>query len=122
MLRLVGAVRKDAGAGGVVGGTGTVVAPTQNLSRKAADLGSSTWDCSFPAEADLDQIDDAYVSIQFTVTPEGRVSDVKVITDPGHGFGRAAKTCAKLRRYEPALDVGGKPTSEVKLANVHFTR
>jgi protein TonB len=109
-------------AGGVMGGTGTVVAPTQNLSRKAADLGSSTWDCSFPAEADLDQVDDAYVSIQFTVTPDGRVSDVKVLTDPGHGVGRAAKTCAKLRRYEPALDVAGKPTSEVKLANVHFTR
>lgn len=109
-------------AGGVVGGTGVVVAPTQNLSRKAADLGSSNWDCSFPAEADLDQVDDAYVSIQYTVSPEGRVSDVKVLTDPGHGFGRAAKTCAKLRRYESALDVAGKPTSEVKLANVHFTR
>lgn len=109
-------------AGGVVGGTGTVVAPTQNLSRKAADLGSSDWDCPFPAEADLDQIDDAYVSIQYTVTPEGRVSDVKVLKDPGHGFGRAAKNCAKNRRYEPALDASGKATIETKLYNVHFTR
>jgi protein TonB len=108
--------------GGVPGGTGTVVAPTQNLSRKAADLGSADWDCPFPSEADLDQIDDAYVSIQYTVTPEGRVADVKVLKDPGHGFGRAAKNCAKNRRYEPALDANGKPTNETKLYNVHFTR
>jgi protein TonB len=108
--------------GGMPGGTGTVVAPTQNLSRKAADLGSADWDCPFPSEADLDQIDDAYVSIQYTVTPEGRVADVKVLKDPGHGFGRAAKNCAKSRRYEPALDANGKPTTETKLYNVHFTR
>ena len=56
------------------------------------------------------------------MTAEGRVADVKVLKDPGHGFGRAAKNCAKNRRYEPALDVNGKPTTETKLYNVHFTR
>ncbi len=111
-----------AAPGGTPGGTGTVVVPVQNLSRKAVDFGSAVWDCPFPSEADLDQIDDAYVSISYTVTAEGRVSDLKVHTDPGHGFGRAAKNCAKLRRYEPALDPSGKATSETKLYNVHFTR
>ncbi len=49
------------------------------------------------------------------------MSDVKVLTDPGRGFGRAAKNCAKNRRYERALDASGKATTETKLYSVHFT-
>lgn len=111
---------------GVVGGTGTgapVVVTGPDRSRAAGLGGSKSWnDCPFPPEADVDNIDQAAVLVQVSVNPEGRPSSVKVVTDPGHGFGRAARTCAMQRGYQTALDREGKPVAGVFSVNVTFAR
>ncbi len=109
-------------AGGSPGATGVTVVPKQNLARKAVDLEPGDWNIPFPPEADLEQVDEAYVSLQFTVTPEGQVTDVKVLKDPGHGFGRAARNYAKTRRFAHAADADGHAVAELKLLTVHFIR
>jgi protein TonB len=111
---------------GVVGGTGTgapVVVAGPDRSRSAGLGGSKSWnDCPFPPEADVDNIDQAAVLVQVSVGPEGRPTSVKVVSDPGHGFGRAARTCAMQRSYQTALDREGKPVPGVFSANVTFAR
>lgn len=109
------AVRNPAAvATGVVGGTGTAPAPPPppkvDRSRKAGLLGSVDWsDCPFPAEADAEQIDQAFVLIQVKVRADGTPDAVTVVQDPGHGFGREARKCAMRKRYTTALDVDGRP-------------
>jgi protein TonB len=99
--------------GGVPGGTGTKPGPTvpaADLSRSASILGGTgtEWDCPFPPEADAEQIDFQRVQIVVTVRPDGTAQDVRVLGDPGHGFGRAARQCAMRQRYSPALDREGR--------------
>lgn len=104
---------------GVPGGTGTGTAPpppppppAPDRSRSADLDGSTDWaNCPFPPEADADQIDQAFVGIVVTVRPDGSPLSVNVVSDPGHGFGRAARMCALSRRYRPALDRNGVPTT-----------
>jgi protein TonB len=113
---------------GTPGGTGTGTAPPPapvgpDLSKAPGLVGSTSWNCSFPAEADADQIDQATVSILVTVRPDGTPSSVKVLSDPGHGFGRAARTCALGRGYTAGLDRGGNPiTATTPPITVRFTR
>ena len=112
---------------GTPGGRGSSTAPVQaapgpDLSRAIGLAGSSSWNCPFPAEADADQIDQAVVGVQVTVRPDGSASSVSVVSDPGHGFGRAAKGCALSRRYQPALDRAGTPILSSSLINVRFRR
>jgi len=101
--------------GGVPGGTGTKPGPTAlpatDLSRSASILGGANteWDCPFPPEADAEQIDFQRVQIVVAVRPDGTPQDVRVLGDPGHGFGRAARQCAMRQRYSPALDREGRP-------------
>lgn len=97
---------------GVPGGTGTAPAPPPppkvDRSRKAGLLGSSDWtDCPFPAEADAEQIDQAFVLIQVRVKPDGNPETVTVVQDPGHGFGREARKCAMRKKFTSALDADG---------------
>ncbi|HKQ68743.1 MAG TPA: energy transducer TonB [Polyangiaceae bacterium] len=105
----------NAVAGGQPGGTGTQPGPAApsgpDLSRPPSASGASEWDCPFPPEADADQIDFQRVEIAVTVRADGAAQDVKVIADPGHGFGRAARQCALRRAWTPALDRQGKPTA-----------
>lgn len=82
-----------------------------DLSRPAMLTGEASWDCPFPPEADKEQIDNAAVVLLVAVDATGKPTEVRVLVDPGHGFGRAAKACALLRTYKPALDAEGKPTS-----------
>lgn len=98
---------------GVPGGTGTAPAPAAprvDRSRKAGVSGSSDWsDCPFPPEADAEQIDQAYVTIQVKVKPDGSPESVTIVQDPGRGFGREARKCAMRKKYNFALDVDGNP-------------
>lgn len=114
-----------AAATGVVGGTGTApqVAGPDN-SRAAGLLGSTDWsDCPFPPEADAEQIDQALVTLQVNVAPDGRATSVSVVSDPGHGFGRAAKSCANQKRYQTAQDRTGASTGgQTKPFRVRFRR
>lgn len=117
----------NAAPGGVPGGTGTKPGPTAisgpDLARPPSLLGGTDWECPFPAEADTEQIDFQRVQIVVTVRGDGSPQDVKVIGDPGHGFGRAARQCALRRRYNPAVDHQGNPVlSTMPPINVTFKR
>lgn len=117
---------RNARAGGVPGGTGTAQAPVAqgpDRARSAGLSGSSEWKCPWPSEADAEQIDDAYVTVQVTTKPDGSADHVSVLTDPGHGFAREARLCAMRERYIAALDHGGNPIPGVtKAFKIHFER
>ncbi len=119
--------------GGLLGGTGT--APHGRAghagdgdqdegpdhSRPSHVIGGLAGDCAFPNAAT--GIDEAVVVIVVSVRKNGSAADVVVASDPGHGFGAAARACALRRRYEPALDRHGRPVASITpLINVRFTR
>ena len=116
----------NASHAGVPGGTGQAIAPSPpapDLSRAPNLLGGTSWDCPFPPEADAEQIDQAVVTIVVAVKPDGSPQSVNVLSDPGHGFGRAARVCALSRRYQPGLDRTGAPmTVTTPPIRVRFTR
>lgn len=116
-----------AAATGVVGSTGTAPAPSTpkvDRSRAAGLAGGDRWDdCPFPAEADSEQIDQAYVTIQVKVSATGAAESVTVLQDPGHGFGREARKCGMQKTYATALDVDGRPVAgTTKAIRIHFER
>lgn len=116
---------RNATNNGVPGGTGTgtaPAAPAEDRSRPIGLVGGSTWNCPFPPEADAEQIDQAVVTVQVTVKPDGSAASASVVTDPGHGFGRAARICALAKRYTPALDRAGNPVLSSHPVNVRFNR
>lgn len=102
---------------GKPGGTGTADSappppPKQDLSKPAGIIGGASWsNCPFPDEADTDQIDFAQVTLIVTVRPDGSPQSVQVTSDPGHGFGRAARMCALARKYNAGLDRDGNATT-----------
>lgn len=106
---------------GVVGGTGTAASGRIDRSRPAATAQTS-WDCPFPAEADVEQINFQRVQVVVTVSASGKASDVKVLEDPGFGFGREARRCALRRSYVPALDSDGNPVTMTIPIIVKFER
>lgn len=102
---------RNVAPGGSAGGTGKVAGPSGNgpdRSRPASLAGSKDWKCDFPPEADVDQIDQAFVVVQVATTAEGNPERVSVLSDPGHGFARAARICAMKEHYDAALDREGK--------------
>jgi protein TonB len=120
-----------AGLDGQPGGTGSgpatpkgaVAPPAPDRSRAPGLVGGSSWRCPFPPEADAEQIDEAVVTIGVTVAPAGVPVSVRVIGDPGHGFGRAARSCALARQYAPGLDrTGAAVTAVTPPIAVHFSR
>jgi hypothetical protein len=110
------------------GGTGTGKAPppppppAKSLARTPTPE-SLNWSCGFPAEADMEQIDYATVTLSVTVGPDGRAKSVSVLKDPGNGFGSLARSCAFRMRYAVGLDALGKPvTKTTPPFPVRFTR
>ncbi|MEP7126730.1 MAG: hypothetical protein ABJE95_37720, partial [Byssovorax sp.] len=115
--------------GGKVGGHGTstradaVLDPDPDLTRGAHAPSVITDDCPFPVESDLAGIDHAVVLLVVTVTPEGRAGAVTVLSDPGHGFGRAAIACARMQVYTYARDRHGTHLrADTAPFNMRFTR
>jgi protein TonB len=117
---------RPAAIGGVPGGTGTAAtgpATAVDRSRKAGVTGSKDWNCPFPPEADSEQIDQAFPTIQVAVRADGSPERVTVLSDPGHGFGRAATRCAMQQRFSTALDHDGNPIPGLtKSISVRFER
>jgi protein TonB len=114
---------------GVPGGTGAPQAPParpvhkQSLAREASLGGGSEWSCPFPPEADTAQIDEASVMLTVDVRPDGAPAGVRVVSDPGNGFGREARRCAMGKRYSPKLDDDGNPVAgTTRPFRVHFSR
>lgn len=117
----------SARSGGVAGGRGmdtraVVEAPVIDRSRSPQLAGGALWDCPFPAEADMEQIDRAAVSLEVNVDPQGRVKSVTVKADPGFGFGREARRCALRKNWQPGLNRAGQPTGAVARVKVRFQR
>jgi len=112
--------------GGVPGGSGKAAAgPAVGVDRTrvAGVAGSKDWNCPFPPEADSEQIDQAFPTIQVAVRADGTPERVTVLSDPGHGFGRAATRCAMQQRFETALDHDGTPIPGLtKSLRVRFER
>jgi protein TonB len=116
------AVRNQAArADGVVGGTGTAPASGVDRSRAAGTV-EKNWDCPFPAEAELEQINYQQVRVAVTVSAQGKALEVKVIGETNFGFGRAAQRCALSKTYIPALDRGGNPITTTAPLVITFVR
>jgi protein TonB len=125
-------------AGGATTGSGTSrkaalgpVAPegSRNASSvahsraRAVALDQAAWNCPWPAEADAEQINEQTVVLRATVRADGRADRVDVLSDPGFGFGDAARACALRTRFEPARDTAGQPIpSQSPPIRVHFYR
>jgi protein TonB len=112
---------RNASTKGVVGGTGA--APVVDRSAPASLASSTQWQCPFPEEADIEQINYARVTVTVSVQVDGRAKSVQVIKDPGFGFANAARVCALRQAYRPALDRDGKPIAQtLGPMNITFQR
>ena len=118
-------VATGAVASGIPNATGrapTAAAPAKDLSRTARPA-ESGWNCGFPAEADMEQINSEKVLIVVTVSPDGNPTKVSVLSDPGFGFGRVARQCAMRKTYTAGLDRAGNPvTTTTPPITVRFIR
>lgn len=103
--RLKQAGAEHVGTGIVIGNalaTGTPGAPPAIPHATVAE--TTRWDCAFPNGGTKDS---ASVLLKVLVEPDGKAAKVDVLEDPGHGFAKAAETCALAKRYEPAKDANG---------------
>ena len=120
------AVRAPAAPTGAPGGTGAVrpIPPSSGPDRsRPASVGNTDWSrCPFPEEANAAQIDEERVPVEIDVRPDGTAGDVRVLSDPGNGFGREARRCAVPKRFAPALDHDGNPIAGKLKLIVHFSR
>jgi protein TonB len=107
--------------GGIEGGTGTATSGIDR-SRSASLAGAAVWDCPFPEEADDEGIDEAVVTLRVRVALDGTLEAVDVARDPGTGFGREARRCARDKRWQPARDRAGTPVASQSMINVRFSR
>jgi periplasmic protein TonB len=89
---------------------------------RSASVGATEWTCPFPPESDQAQVNEAYVSLEIDIRADGKPSAVRILKDPGNGFGREARRCALSRSYAPALDHDGTPISSTYPLNVQFSR
>jgi periplasmic protein TonB len=111
------------GSPGPVGtGAQITVAPPKDCARGTRLRGGSAWDCAFPPEADTEQIDQASAVIEVTVNAGGRVDGVRIVQDPGHGFGRAARACAMSKAFDAAVGNECTPIASTKSFRVNFNR
>jgi protein TonB len=86
-------------------------------------LEGQSWSCPWPPEADSERIDEQTVVIRVVVDPDGSVKSADIIVEPGHGFGKAAVTCAMNTRFTPAHDRAGNAVrARSPPIRVRFTR
>jgi protein TonB len=112
---------REARADGAVGGTGKAGVSSVDRSRPAGTL-QRNWDCPFPAEAELEQINYQQVNVAVTVSETGKPLDVKVLGNTTFGFGRAAQRCALGKTFVPALNRDGVPVTTTIAIVVTFLR
>jgi protein TonB len=105
------------------GGTGDGSASAKHSLARPVSLDQEAWSCPWPAEADAEQVDQQTVVIRVVVRADGRAERVEVVTDPGLGFGRAARACALGTRFQPARDSAGESIAAASPPiRVHFFR
>jgi protein TonB len=96
--------------------------PGIDRSRAPSVLGALAWNCPFPSQADVEGVNSALVTIRVEVDATGRPQRVLVLSDPGHGFGEAARRCALGKRWTPGSDRWGRPHSAGVNLSVRFVR
>jgi len=90
--------------------------------RSAPPMAIGGWNCGFPPQANLEQINTAVVVISVTVSPQGSPIRVSVQSDPGYGFGSLARSCAMGKRFKPGRSRSGKPMTKTQAYRIRFTR
>ena len=75
--------------------------------RRSVSLDESAWSCPWPSEAEGIEIVQEVVVLRVSVRSDGTADAVKILSDPGTGFGAAARACALRTHFRPALDDGG---------------
>jgi len=109
--------------GAVAPGGTTDGAGTARSRARAVSLDEGGWNCPWPAEADAQQVNEQIVVLRVSVLPDGRADNVDVLSDPGFGFGAAARLCALRTRFEPARDPAGQMITALSPPiRVHFFR
>ena len=92
---------------------------------RPAKPAAPSWSCShlFPTAANESDVHHALVTIVVEVSRRGTARGVRVISDPGHGFGAAARTCAMGQGYVAALNTNGAAVNGFTAPfSVRFTR
>lgn len=101
-------------------GDGTSGRPSR---ARPVSLDQAGWNCPWPAEADAEQVNEQTVVLRVVVRADGRAERVEVLSDPGFGFGGAARLCALRTTFEPAHDSVGQPIAALSPPiRVHFFR
>lgn len=98
-----------------------VAKPPQNLARSPRPK-SNQWDCPWPEKADALSIDRQKVPLRAVVNTDGTLKSVEILSDPGFGFGEAARRCASSQSFLPALDEQGHPYPVTAPITVEFER
>lgn len=112
--RYVGGTTSARGTGTQANHTGQVGSGTgTGLSRaRPAALRSRSPDCGWPEEAEDSDLEEAFVTMQVALDAQGGVTGVRLLSDPGYGFGRRMEWCARARmKFEPARDPAGNPVA-----------
>ncbi len=90
---------------------------------KPASLAADDFHCAWPDEAGDAEIDQQTVTFRALVQADGSVETVKILSDPGQGFGVAAQKCLMHTMFQPAKDGRGQATRAWSMAiRVHFVR
>ena len=74
---------------------------------RAVSLPERNWRCPWPQEAERLGIKEQVVVLRAVVDSRGKLSSASLVSDPGHGFGKAALRCAQTAGFEPARDRNG---------------
>jgi TonB family protein len=114
-------VREAAGPDRPASASADALTAPSDLSRRPALDEEDPCRGFFPARADGD---DGLVTLRVVVEANGEVRSVSLIREAplGQGFGAAASRCIAGKRFVPALDRAGKPTSTATQVRIHFTR
>ncbi|MFB6265117.1 MAG: energy transducer TonB [Bradymonadaceae bacterium] len=110
------AVRDESAEGGGAGqGAGDGSRPV--------GLDRTEWDCPWPEEARDLSVDEQVVVLRAQVRADGTPTDVTIVSDPGFGFGEAARECAQSHTFEPARGPDGEPRpARSPPIRIRFTR
>jgi serine/threonine-protein kinase len=73
--------------------------PAHGRARPASLL--PNWECEYPGQPFYLDLEAWLVA---TVLPDGKPESVQLLSDPGHGFGKAARECAMRQPFVPGLD------------------
>lgn len=119
-------------AGGVTSSTGTsttAVPPTAEVAKearsyaKAVEPTNGDWACPWPKEAERADVNDESATVRVWVEADGKPLSVRIVRDPGFGFGAAAAACAMRERYLAARDAAGNAVrAESAPIRVTFSR